>query len=181
MPNLLIFDAFTLLMENSANYALLRCKTFSLKIWRCKIFDKYHVCPEAFFPSTVHWLWEGKRKKWQQCVLIWQNICLFWMIMKTWSGIEPCVLFWMQHWLVHWWHVKRRYSENYSLPSRERSTACTLLNCFQPHRNHPFHLKAWILWALNRRGQNEYRLEVVGLIWQMCETDSLRFIAFCCW
>ena len=123
----------------------------------------------------------GKRKKWQQCVLIWQNICLFWMIMKTWSGIEPCVLFWMQHWLVHWWHVKRRYSENYSLPSRERSTACTLLNCFQPHRNHPFHLKAWILWALNRRGQNEYRLEVVGLMWQMCETDSLRFIAFCCW
>ena len=118
-------------------------------------------------------------KKWQKCVLIWQNICLFWMIMKTWSGIEPCVLFWMQHWLVHWWHVKRRYSENYSLPSRERSTACTLLNCFQPHRNHPFHLKAWILWALNRRGQNEYRLEVVGLMWQMCETDSLRFIAFC--
>ena len=27
-----------------ANYALLRCKTFSLKIWVCKIFDKFHVC-----------------------------------------------------------------------------------------------------------------------------------------
>ena len=129
-----------------------------------------------FLPQCIDC--ERKMKKWQQCVLIWQNICLFWMIMKTWSGIEPCVLFWMQHWLVHWWHVKRRYSENYSLPSRERSTACTLLNCFQPHRNHPFHLKAWILWALNRRGLNEYRLEVVWLMWQMCETDVLHFDRF---
>ena len=46
MPKLLIFDAFTLLIceKNVANYALLRCKTFSLKIGLCKIFDKYHVC-----------------------------------------------------------------------------------------------------------------------------------------
>ena len=46
MPKLLIFDAFTLLIrkKNVANYAFLRCKTFSLKIWLCKIFDKYHVC-----------------------------------------------------------------------------------------------------------------------------------------
>ena len=45
MPKLLIFDAFTLLIceENVANYALLWCKTFSLKIWVCKIFDKFHV------------------------------------------------------------------------------------------------------------------------------------------
>ena len=45
MPKLLIFDAFTLLIPEKtvANYALLRCKTFSLKIWLCKIFDKYHV------------------------------------------------------------------------------------------------------------------------------------------
>ena len=45
MPKLLIFDAFTLLIrkKNVANYALLRCKTFSLRIWLCKIFDKYHV------------------------------------------------------------------------------------------------------------------------------------------
>ena len=48
MPKLLIFDAFTLLIPEKtvANYALLRCKTFSLKIWVCKIFDKYHVCSE---------------------------------------------------------------------------------------------------------------------------------------
>ena len=46
MPKLFIFDAFTLLIREKtvANYALLRCKTFSLKIWLCKIFDKYHVC-----------------------------------------------------------------------------------------------------------------------------------------
>ena len=45
MPKLLIFDAFTLLIPEKtvANYALLRCKTFSLKIWVCKIFDKFHV------------------------------------------------------------------------------------------------------------------------------------------
>ena len=42
----MIFDAFTLLIrgENVANYALLRYKTFSLKIWLWKFFDKYHVC-----------------------------------------------------------------------------------------------------------------------------------------
>ena len=46
MTKLLIFDAFTLLIgeKNVANYALLQCKTFSLKIWLCKIFDKFHVC-----------------------------------------------------------------------------------------------------------------------------------------
>ena len=45
MPKLFIFDAFTLLIrENTvANYALLRCKSFSLKIWVCKFFDKFHV------------------------------------------------------------------------------------------------------------------------------------------
>ena len=51
MPKSLIFDAFTLLIceKNVANYALLRCKIFSLKIWVCKIFDKFHVCilPES--------------------------------------------------------------------------------------------------------------------------------------
>ena len=25
----------------------LRCKTFSLKIWLCKIFDKFHICPRV--------------------------------------------------------------------------------------------------------------------------------------
>ena len=45
MPKLLIFDAFMLLIceKNVANYALLRCNNFSLKIWLRKIFDKYHV------------------------------------------------------------------------------------------------------------------------------------------
>ena len=45
MPKLLIFDAFTLLIrkKNVTIYALLRCKIFSLKIWLCKIFDKFHV------------------------------------------------------------------------------------------------------------------------------------------
>ena len=52
MPKLLIFDIFTLLIrdKNVTNYALLRCKTFSLKIWLCKILDKYHVCSKF----TVH-------------------------------------------------------------------------------------------------------------------------------
>ena len=46
MPKLLIIDAFSLLIceKNVANYSLLWCKTFSLKIWVCKIFDKFHVC-----------------------------------------------------------------------------------------------------------------------------------------
>ena len=46
MTKLLIFDAFTLLIckKNVVNYALLRCKTFSLKIWLCKVLGKYHVC-----------------------------------------------------------------------------------------------------------------------------------------
>ena len=45
MPKLLIFDAFMLLIPEKtvANYALLQCKTFSSKIWVCKIFDKFHV------------------------------------------------------------------------------------------------------------------------------------------
>ena len=49
MPKLLIFDAFTLLIckKNVAIYALLRCKIFSLKIWLCKIFDKFHVCDDG--------------------------------------------------------------------------------------------------------------------------------------
>ena len=49
MPKSLIFDAFTLLIreKNVTNYAFLRCKTFSLKIWLCKILDKYHVCLDA--------------------------------------------------------------------------------------------------------------------------------------
>ena len=49
MPKLLIFDAFTLLIckKNVAIYALLRCKIFSLKIWLCKIFDKFHVWQKA--------------------------------------------------------------------------------------------------------------------------------------
>ena len=53
MPKLLIFDAFTLLIceKNVANCALLRCNTFSLKIWLCKIFDKYHVCRDCRFGS----------------------------------------------------------------------------------------------------------------------------------
>ena len=53
MPKWLIFDAYTLLIceKNVANYALLWCKTFSLKIWLCKILDKYHV-----------WRQEVKRK-----------------------------------------------------------------------------------------------------------------------
>ena len=40
IPKLLIFDSFTLSIceKNVANYALLWCKTFSVKIWLCKIF-----------------------------------------------------------------------------------------------------------------------------------------------
>ena len=45
MPKLLKFDTFTLLIrkKNVAIHVLLRCKIFSLKIWLCKIFDKFHV------------------------------------------------------------------------------------------------------------------------------------------
>ena len=67
MPKLLIFDVFTLSIreENVANYALLRCKTLSQKIWLCKFFDKYHVCET---PTTArfdnHWLlWSGSTQQ----------------------------------------------------------------------------------------------------------------------
>ena len=55
MPKLLIIDAFTLLIceKNVANYALLRCKTFSVKIWPCKIFDKFHVCADGAYHCPV--------------------------------------------------------------------------------------------------------------------------------
>ena len=57
MPKLFIFDAFTLLIREKtvANYALLRCKTFSLKIWVCKIFDKFHVCFEREIETEGAW------------------------------------------------------------------------------------------------------------------------------
>ena len=37
--------------KNFAIYALLRCKIFSLKIWLCKIFDKFHVWGRVAFVS----------------------------------------------------------------------------------------------------------------------------------
>ena len=65
MPKLLIFDAFTLLIREKtvANYALLRCKTFSLKIWVCKIFDKFHVCSLLVSHSVDMTLSVGKKRK----------------------------------------------------------------------------------------------------------------------
>ena len=68
MPKLLIFDAFTLLIPEKtvANYALLRCKTFSLKIWVCKIFDKFHVCPcrpqSRQTPIHMYLMWSDMMK-----------------------------------------------------------------------------------------------------------------------
>ena len=55
MPKLLIFDAFTLLIPKKtvANYALLQCKTFSLKIWVCKIFDKFHARNVVFHDQIL--------------------------------------------------------------------------------------------------------------------------------
>ena len=50
-----MFDAFTLLICEK-NVALLRCKTFSLKIWLCKILDKYHVWLE----KVVIWICTNK-------------------------------------------------------------------------------------------------------------------------
>ena len=70
MPKLLIFDAFTLLIckKNVAIYALLRCKIFSLKIWVCKIFDKFHVC------NIQVWIREMDlvkcRNRWTCCVIL---------------------------------------------------------------------------------------------------------------
>ena len=61
MTKLLIFDAFMLLIreKNVANYVLLRCKTFSLKIWLCRILDKYHILVPDLSSSTIAiaWVW----------------------------------------------------------------------------------------------------------------------------
>ena len=77
----------------------------------------------------------SERKK----TLGWQKICLFWMIMKTWSTIEACVLFWMQHWLGHWWHVKRPIQRTIHWCAMKGDWP--LLNCFEPHENPPLSLK----------------------------------------
>ena len=55
MTKLFIFDAFTLLIwkKNVAIYALLRCQIFSLKIWLCKIFDKFHVWYQTFMHNNI--------------------------------------------------------------------------------------------------------------------------------
>ena len=66
MPKLLIFDAFTLLIreKNVAIYALLRCKIFSLKIWVCKILDKFHVCGGAQLAAETPKAWGVRRSGW---------------------------------------------------------------------------------------------------------------------
>ena len=72
MPNILMFDAFTLLIheKNVANYALLRCKTFSLKIWLCKNFDKFNVCNTK--TDKRCWPKSGKR---QQLAIFYPRWC----------------------------------------------------------------------------------------------------------
>ena len=54
--------------KNVAYYALLRCKTFSLKIWRCKFFDKYHVWVQAkekrLEEQTTKYLKPGRESTW---------------------------------------------------------------------------------------------------------------------
>ena len=44
--------------KNVANYALLGCKTFSLKIWLWKILDKYHVWSQNHLKSTRNYYWD---------------------------------------------------------------------------------------------------------------------------
>ena len=63
MPKWLIFDAFTLLIceKNVANHALLRCKIFKLKIWLCKIFDKYNTSTELLETMELMELIEPKQ------------------------------------------------------------------------------------------------------------------------
>jgi len=88
MAKLLIFDAFMLLIceKNVENYALLRCKTFSLKIWLCKILDKYHVWTQIVLIKDINvfaadlrsmlkscieaqWRFEGARKTYNKTLL----------------------------------------------------------------------------------------------------------------
>ena len=77
MPKLLIFDAFTLLIPKKtvANYALLRCKTFSLKIWVCKIFDKFHVCSHLANLTEMNFCISCKNSK--------QIICAQWCVLRA--------------------------------------------------------------------------------------------------
>ena len=65
-----------------ANYALLWCKTFSLKIWVCKIFDKFHV-------------WSASSLSWQFLPLAWLAATLTGCESATHSHIlstVPCLL-----------------------------------------------------------------------------------------
>ena len=74
----MIFDAFAALLiceKNVANYALLRCKTFSLKIWLCKISDKYHVwrgINKNLLPLLILW-----RQRLLQVDELWPTACFY--------------------------------------------------------------------------------------------------------
>ena len=66
MPKLLIIDALKLSIRKK-KYALLRCKIFSLKIWKCKNLDKYHVFVEDFIVKPLKVKNDNTHKLFDSC------------------------------------------------------------------------------------------------------------------
>ena len=95
MPKLLIFDAFMLLIPEKtvANYALLRCKTFSLKIWVCKIFDKFHVWVFCIYQDlSPHRPYQEQIKQMYKCI----SVIVTFRPKKVLKKVEWMVIF--SHW-----------------------------------------------------------------------------------
>ena len=78
MPKLLIIDAFKLSIYKK-NYVLLQSKIFSLKIWKCKILDKYHVWRRPHRETSqrenvnIHKLFNSCEPKWRDII----SVCPF--------------------------------------------------------------------------------------------------------
>ena len=89
MPKLLIFDAFTLLIrkKNVANYALLRCKPFSLKIWLCQFLTNIMF---AYFVQISYSIY----------MQVYFIFLLLWVIFVVYVGCWCCL-----RWRRHWWKI----------------------------------------------------------------------------
>ena len=89
MPRLLIFDAFTLLIheKNVANYALLQCKPFSLKIWLCQFLTNIMF---AYFVQISYSIY----------MQVYFIFLLLWVIFVVYVGCWCCL-----RWRRHWWKI----------------------------------------------------------------------------
>ena len=103
-----MFDAFTLLIceKNVTNHALLWYKTCSLKIWLCKILDKYHVWPD---PDLFQDFWLTLVRSWSRTFLFCSRKLLkvsgmhqTWIIFGLRTGVWQA---WIGAGKSSWWKI----------------------------------------------------------------------------